>query len=120
MDTPIELLISIALLTPMGNPLEENCIWGAPLIFWGSPGIGKSDRVRQASHAIGLDVAEFFLSTALPEDLSGIRMQDVKGEPFTDFPHSGVNRIIKKKAGVIFVDELTCARPCLLYTSRCV
>ncbi len=111
MDTPVETLLSVALLTPMGNPVQEDCVWGAPMLLWGSPGIGKSDRVRVASHSIGLDVAELFLSTALPEDLSGIRMPDGKGGAFTDFPHLGINRITKARAGVIFVDELTCARP---------
>ena len=111
MDTPVEILISVALLTPMGNPLHEDCVWGAPLLLWGPPGIGKSARVRLASRAIGLDVAALILSTCLPEDLSGIRMQDGKGGAFTDFPHPGINRIIKTGSGVIFLDELTCARP---------
>lgn len=111
MEIPIEHLISVALLTPMDDPYSETCRWGAPAILWGSPGIGKSDCVREASNAIGLDVGELFLSTAQPEDIGGIPIPDGKGDVTTHFAHPTIRRLIRAKRGVIFVDELTCARP---------
>jgi hypothetical protein len=111
MNIPVEHLISVALLTPMDDPHDPDCRWGAPAILWGSPGIGKSDRVREASNAVGLDVTELFLSTAQPEDLGGIPIGDGKGGLTTHIAHPGIQNIILLKRGVIFVDELTCARP---------
>jgi AAA domain (dynein-related subfamily) len=111
MDIPVETLIAISLLTPMDDPYTVDCRWGAPLILWGSPGIGKSDRVRTASHAVGLEVGELFLSTAQPEDIGGIPIPNGKGGVTTHFAHPGVQNLIECKKGVIFVDELTCARP---------
>lgn len=112
MNLPIESLINIALLTPIDDdPADKNCRWGAPLILWGDPGGGKSDRTRQACASVALDLAMLFLSTAQPEDLGGIPMQDGKGGVTTHLAHPGINALIEAKRGVIFIDELTCARP---------
>lgn len=107
----LERLLSIALLAPMDDPHSPKCRWGAPILFWGEPGIGKSGRVEQAGDAIGLPVETLYLSTCQPEDLSGIPMDDKKGgaRRVCDLPQ--ILNLIEAQKGILFLDELTTARP---------
>lgn len=111
MTANLEKLLSIAMLTPMDDPTDPNCRWGAPILFWGPPGIGKSGRVEQAGRVVGLPVETLYLSTLQPEDLSGIPVptgeHDVKR--VCDLPQ--IRRLVRAKKGVLFLDELTTARP---------
>jgi hypothetical protein len=112
MDIPVETLVRVAILTPMDDdPTDPDCRWGAPLMLWGPPGAGKSERITEAGNDAGLRVEPLFLSTAQPEDIGGIPMSDGEGDVTTVFANPLVKTIIKAKRGVIFVDELTCARP---------
>lgn len=43
-----------------------------PVNLIGSPGVGKSDVIKQVAHSMGLKVIDFRLSTADPTDLSGL------------------------------------------------
>ena len=45
----IEKIITAALMTP-----GERGNWGLPLLFWGPPGVAKSDRIEAAARACGL------------------------------------------------------------------
>lgn len=112
MDIPVETLVRVSVLTPMDDdPSDPDCRWGAPLMLWGDPGGGKSERIVEACNESGLLAEPLFLSTAQPEDIGGIPMPDGKGDVTTVFANPLVKTVIKAKRGVIFVDELTCARP---------
>jgi hypothetical protein len=117
----LEKLLSIAMLAPMDEPTIYDtkaqksvkniwCRWGAPILFWGSPGIGKSGRVEQAGEAVGLQVETLYLSTLQPEDLSGIPMPDGKGgvENVCSLPQ--IRELVAAGRGILFLDELTTAR----------
>ncbi len=108
----LEKLLSIAMLAPMDDPHSPRCRWGAPILFWGPPGIGKSGRVEQAGANVGLPVETLYLSTLQPEDLSGIPMQDPQtggARRVCDLPQ--ILNLIEAKKGILFLDELTTARP---------
>jgi hypothetical protein len=107
----LEKLLSIALLTPMDDPSSKDCRWGAPILFWGPPGIGKSGRIEQAGRNVDLPVETLYLSTLQPEDLSGIPMSDGAGgaRRVCDLPQ--ILNLYQAKKGILFLDELTTARP---------
>src|ERR1700735_2037473 len=113
MTANLENLLSVAMLAPLDNPASAVCRWGAPIIFWGPPGIGKSGRVEEACAAAGLEVEPLFLSTLQPEDLSGIPMPNTLAEGgvtrVCDLPQ--IQGLIAAKKGILFLDELTTARP---------
>lgn len=114
-NMPLERFLSTAFLVPMGDPSSPDCIWGLPVCLHGSPGIGKTARVRQASAAVGLPCRTVNLGGRQPEDASGA--------PFVTKNSDGVeviviacilgavNELNNFGSGVLFFDELTCARP---------
>ena len=108
----LEKLLSIALIAPMDDPHSATCRWGAPIIFWGPPGIGKSGRIEQAGAIMELPVETLYLSTLQPEDLSGIPMEDKQNggvRRVCDLPQ--ILELTNAKRGILFLDELTTARP---------
>jgi MoxR-like ATPase len=111
MTANLEKLLSIALLAPMDDPHSPKCRWGAPILFWGPPGIGKSGRVEQAGESVGLSVETLYLSTLQPEDLSGIPIPNgtFGVRRVCDLPQ--IQSLIAAKKGILFLDELTTARP---------
>jgi hypothetical protein len=107
----LENVLHVALLTPMGNPHSKECRWGAPILLWGSPGIGKSGRVEQVGAAARLPVETLYLSTLQPEDLSGVPMANAHGGITNVCTLSQIQVLIDAQKGVLFLDELTTARP---------
>jgi MoxR-like ATPase len=109
----LETLISIALLVPMGDPSDPKVRWGLPLLLWGSPGIGKSSRVYAASHAVGLMCEPVYPSTRQPEDFSGVPVPDGNGGVNLACTLGAANTLMQegKGHGVLFTDEISCARP---------
>ena len=105
-------LLTTALMVPMGNISQDpkNCKMGLPVILWGPPGIGKSQRVEQASYSLGLPVETIVPSTRAPEDVSGVLVPDGKGNAKLHSLLPGIERLIEDKHGVLFLDELSCAR----------
>lgn len=108
----VERLIRTALLVPMDNPNSPTCRWGLPLLLWGSPGIGKSARIKAASNSIQLPCETTFPATRAPEDFSGALF--IKGEELTvECILGAVRRLLKKDGansrGVLFLDEVSCA-----------
>lgn len=115
LNMPLEKFLSTCFLVPMGDPNDPSCIWGLPVMLHGSPGIGKTARVRQASAAVSL------LSRTV--NLGGRQPEDASGAPFVAKNEQGrdiiviacilgaVNELNSIGEGVIFFDELTCARP---------
>ena len=108
---PLEQIISIALLTPMGDPTTANCVWGAPLLIWGSPGIGKSARVNAASEASGLHMEAVFSAGHHPEDFTGIPVRKDAGGLHRVCALEEVNRLVDLGKGVLCLEEISCAPP---------
>lgn len=70
-DVPVEKLLSVAFLVPMGDPIDRDCRWGLNVMLWGDPGIGKSDRVEAAAAMCCLPPRTVYAATTQPEDVSG-------------------------------------------------
>lgn len=70
-NVPIEKLLAAALCVPLGDPDSKYCQWGLPVMLWGPPGIGKSDRVNAASAMVGLPPRTVYAATTQPESVSG-------------------------------------------------
>jgi hypothetical protein len=113
----LERMISVALLVPMGNgdpnsgPQDKDCIWGLPLLLWGSPGIGKSQRVKQAGKAAFLEVKSIFPATRAPEDFSGVPVVGPDGKLRVECILKAVRDLCDTGRGVLFIDEISCAVP---------
>jgi hypothetical protein len=108
----LEELLSIAFLVPMDDdPSDASCKWGLPLMLCGTPGIGKSDRVRQAARSVGLETKVVLPATRQPEDFSGVPMPDGKGGITIECIMPAIRYIANQREGVLFIDEISCARP---------
>ena len=107
----VEKILRVALSVPMDNPSSAMCRWGAPVLLWGPPGIGKTGRVEQAGAECDLPLETVYLSTHQPEDLSGIPMNDNLGGVTMVCSLPQVHALVANKRGILFLDELSCARP---------
>lgn len=108
----LETLLSVSLSVPIvGDPSSPNVTWGLPSLYWGPPGIGKSERVESAAARLGLPCEVIFPSTMQPEDINGVLVPDGKGGATKVCMIDGVRALIEARKGVLFIDELTGARP---------
>ncbi len=107
----LQKFLSVAFLVPMHDPREPSCQWGLPVMLWGDPGIGKSSQVSAAAFAVGLPPQVVYAATSQPEDVSGTAFPDGKGGLTILSLLPGIRRLIANAFGVLFLDELTCARP---------
>jgi hypothetical protein len=104
-------VISAALMVPMGDINDPNCIMGAPIIIWGKSGIGKSDRIKQASKRMELGVPQvIFPGQKQPEEFSDLPVV-IKDELRTACFLNQINVLNHAGKGVLFVDEASCATP---------
>ena len=81
-----------------------------PLMIWGAPGIGKSDCVRAAAAAQGLNLIDLRLSQLEPTDLRGIPLHEngtVRWAPPDELPNAERDGA----CGVLFLDEINAAMP---------
>jgi hypothetical protein len=108
---PLETILTVALLTPMGDPRLPDTLWGLATILWGSPGIGKSARIKAAGKRAHLDVEVVYAATRQPEDVSGAAFPDGQGGVNIKALLPGIQRLMRLKRGCLFLDELSCARP---------
>lgn len=108
----VKELASVAMLTPMGDPFDDTCIWGAPIIFWGLPSTAKSQMTKQAALEANLAIAPLFAGQRQPEDFSGVLMPGINGlGPMLECILGAVRYINSRGRGVIFLDELGDATP---------
>lgn len=108
----LETLLSVSLSVPIsGDPSSKGAIWGLPTLFWGPPGIGKSERAEAAAARLGLSCEVIFPSTMQPEDVNGVLVPDGKGYAVKVCMLDGVRNLIAAGKGVLFIDEATGARP---------
>jgi MoxR-like ATPase len=111
MSEQLEGVLSVAMLVPMDDPREPDCHWGAPVLLEGAPGIGKTGMIKQAARSVDLPLQIVYLGTRQPEDLSGAPMPDGKGGINIECILPAVRKLTALGRGVLFLDELSCARP---------
>lgn len=106
----LEGVLSVAMLAPMDDPNDATCKWGAPVLLEGSPGIGKSGMIKQAARSVDLPLEVVLLGTRQPEDMSGAPMVK-NGEVSIECILPAIRRLTAMGKGLLFLDELSCARP---------
>jgi AAA domain (dynein-related subfamily) len=85
---------------------------GKPVMFWGAPGIGKSDVVRQIAEATGRNVIDFRTNLREPVDMRGIPVPcEATGTTkwFTPDELPQVER--DGERGILFLDEINTCSP---------
>jgi hypothetical protein len=100
------------MLTPMDDPRDPDCKWGAPVLLEGPPGIGKSSMFKQAARSVDLPLRIVYLGTRQPEDMAGAPMPDGNGGIKIECILPAVRDLCTYPGGgVLVLDELSCARP---------
>lgn len=80
---------------------------GVPVMLWGSPGIGKSDLVRQIADAAAMPLIDIRVSQLEPVDARGLPHINDGGETTWAVPAMLPQSRRDGKAGILFLDELT-------------
>lgn len=106
----LEELLSVALLTPLGDPRQAATIWGVPINLIGLSGIGKSDRIRAICLALGLNAYPVYCTTKQPEDFTGVPVP-VGDSIVLECILPAARACINAGRGCIFLDEISDARP---------
>jgi hypothetical protein len=95
-----------AIMTPMGDPFDPNCIWGAPTCYWGLPATAKSDKIEQASIEANLSFSTIYPGQRQPEDFSGVIVPSPGGGVTIECLIGAVRWLNSVGRGVIFLDEM--------------
>lgn len=103
----IEKLIHAAVLTPLDHPNDNFCRWGLPLLLWGMPGIGKSERIVIGALKAGLTTKQVYAPRFIPDDVSGVNVPDGMGDVKTVCSIAAVKELENAGEGVFFIDELS-------------
>jgi len=106
----IEEIMSTAITIPTGDPTDVDAPKGWPVLFWGAPGTGKSQRIKSGARSALLHCEMVFAGTKQPDDFS-IPMPDGLGGITVIAGLPQVRRLLALKEGVLFLDEISCARP---------
>ncbi len=107
----IEDLLTVAMLTPLGDPRNQATIWGVPMNLIGLSGIGKSDRIRSIGRAVGLNIYPVYCTTKQPEDFTGVPVPLGDGTIALECILPAARACINQGRGGIFLDEISDARP---------
>lgn len=98
-----------AIMTPMGDPNDPTCIWGAPTCYWGLPAVAKSDKIEQAAIEANLHYATIYPGQRQPEDFSGVLVPKPNGDVTIECLLGAVRYLNSVGRGVIFLDEMNAA-----------
>ncbi len=103
-----EAITRISLVTPMGNPIKSDCVWGANRLFVGGSGVGKTERTEQEAERHGLECHSVLLSQHPPEDFSGVPITSETDETGLVIRCiiGAIRRLNKIKKGVLHLDEI--------------
>lgn len=102
-------ILRAALFTPMSRGR-----WGLPLIFWGSPGIGKTDQIRQTAEECGL-LCEVLSPGERGEGAFGaIPVPGKDGDGYLHYPEpEWAEPFHTAGRGLVFIDEIADVPPAL-------
>jgi len=106
----LEQFLATAFLVPHGEPTNPACIWGLPVNIEGLSGIGKSERIQAAGAAVGLNVQTVYPATKQPEDFTGAPFATPNGVVIECILPQA-RKLLDTGYGVLFIDEISCARP---------
>ena len=106
----LEQLIVTCLMTPRGDPNNVTCVWGLPVNIVGLSGCGKSERVVAACRMVELPYQVLFLASKQPEDIGGAPCHTPDGIVMECILPQA-NKLMLAGTGVLFIDELSTARP---------
>jgi hypothetical protein len=106
----LEQLIVTALMTPRTDPQSTTCVWGLPVNIVGLSGCGKSERVVEACRILQLPYQVLFLASKQPEDIGGAPCHTPDGIVMECILPQA-NKLMHAGTGVLFIDELSTARP---------
>jgi hypothetical protein len=99
----------VAIMTPMGDPHDPKCIWGAPTCYWGLPATAKSDKIEQAALEANLAFATIYPGQRQPEDFAGVLVPNGQGGVSIECLLGAVRWLNSIGRGVIFLDEMNAA-----------
>lgn len=106
----MEKLLKAAWFTP-----GLNGRWGLPLIFWGGPGVGKSNVIESAASLAGLHCKVMISSIREPSDYGGLPIPVPRGRrTFLEYTPPGWAADLEIDGdgrGVVFLDEITTCAP---------
>lgn len=105
-------MIEAALFTPLRSGR-----WGLPMLFWGPPGVGKTEMIRQVCKAYGLYM-EHLTPGERGEGAFGVTpvpIQNGHGLTITYPPPDWIHNLREneEECGVVFLDEINTAPPAL-------
>jgi len=106
----LEDIMLASLMTPMGDPRNDDCMMGMPSVLWGLSGIGKSAIIKQAAKRLGLPVEVVYPGTHAPEDFSSLPVV-IQDRLMSACMLSQVTILNESKGGLLFLDEVSCAAP---------
>lgn len=106
----LEEFLTVALSTPQSDPSDNTCIWGIPTNLVGLSGIGKTERVSAIGRSMGLKVWPVYVTTKQPEDFTGALVPTPNGI-IIECILPAARRCIEDGCGIIFLDEISDARP---------
>lgn len=81
-----------------------------PVLLWGPPGIGKSQRLMALGSALDLPVEVVIASIREPSDFAGLPVVH-EGDGVDLCPPRWAQRLAQVGRGIVFLDELSCAPP---------
>lgn len=84
--------------------------WHTPVMFWGAPGVGKSQIVAQAASRHAVPVIDIRLSQMEPSDLRGIPFRQGESVEWA-IPSLLPDAERHGQRGILFLDEITSAPP---------
>lgn len=105
-------VIETCVACPMdGYPGQPGCLWGAPLLLEGEPGIAKTARIKQIAKGLHTDLFVFYAAPHPPESFAGALIPDGKGGATSIVALSELRKAIERGTGIIFLDEINGAAP---------
>lgn len=106
----LKSILKVCIFTPgMGGR------WGLPVLFWGSPGVGKSRRIEATCREFGLVCHTLVASIREPSDFGGLPIPVTKGKShfvaYSPPLWAADLELENDSRGVVFTDELTTTSP---------
>lgn len=112
-ENTMQRIIEAALFTPLRNGR-----WGLPIVFWGPPGVGKTEQIRAVCKRYGL-YCEHLAPGERGEGAFGVTPvpEGVNGSMVLKYPPpewvSNLRDSNDAEQGVVFLDEINTAAPAL-------
>lgn len=112
--TSVEMMevMETCIACPMdGYPGTPECLWGAPLLIEGEPGIAKTARIKQVAKGLDAPLFIFYAAPHPPESFAGALIPDGKGGATSIVALHELRNAIAAGTGIIFLDEINGAAP---------